>query len=565
MIPILYAANETSYNHQGLGALSDVISCVVSEERNGAYTLNMVYPIDGIHYEDIALSCVLSVIPYDGCINHQLFRIYKIKKPMNGKVTVEAEHISYQLSLIPAMPFSALTVNAALQGFASNAAESCPFSFWTDKTTEARYTQTIPASIRSRLGGVSGSILDVYGGEYEWDNYITKLHNSRGINQGVTLRYGKNITDIKQEENIQNVITGICPYYASEETVVTLPEKVIESEYASNYPFNRTVALDMTNYFDEVPTQAQLRQKAQSYIENNSIGIPKVSIDVSFLALWQTEEYKDIAPLERVKLCDTVNIYFEKLGIEATAKVIKYEYDVIAERYKKITLGDAKSSLSTKIAEQSAKIKESATVTELENAVNNATSLITGQKGGYIVINRNANGNPYEICIMNTDDIDTATEVWRWNSSGLGYSSTGYAGPYTTAITQDGSIVADFITTGSLNASLITAGLLQDAAFKNFWNMTTGELQLEFVHFDDGIVTIGKNIPDEDMPYSIQINNERMSFLRYGAEVAYLQYNKLHVGTVEVDNKISIGSEQNGGFFDFINSSDNLSVKWRDA
>ncbi len=466
MIPILFSADATSFNNNGLGALADCTSCKVTEKRNGEYILTMQYPLNGIHFKDIQKSCIIWVKPSDGA-NNQAFRIYKTKKPINGIVTIEAEHISYQLSMIPTMPFTAESASAALQGLKTNAAEPCPFFFYTDKQTIATYTQEQPASIRSRLGGVSGSILDVYGGEYEFDNYDVHLWANRGSDKGVTIRYGKNLIDLKQEENIQNVVTGVVPFFANEETLVTLPEKVVESEYVDLYPYPRTVILDLSSeWTDEVPTVEQLRQRAQKYIEDNDIGIPKVSIDVSFIALWQTEEYKDIAPLERVNLCDTVTIIFEKLGIEAKAKVISIEYDVLRERYTKIEVGDAKSTLATTIVniDSTTNTKIQTATSFLQKAIVHATDMITGGLGGYVYLKPNADGYPEEILIMDSPNIETAVNIWRWNKNGLGFSSNGYAGPYGTAITSDGQIVADYITAGTLNGDLIQAGTVNTSA-----------------------------------------------------------------------------------------------------
>lgn len=450
MIPILYSADEINFTSNGLGRLSDCISCEVTEERNGAYTMQIVYPIDGLHFSDIAHSSIIKVIPSDGA-TEQLFRVYKISKPLNGKVTIEAEHISYQLSFIPVSPFTASNCAGALSGLVSHSMETNPFTVWTDKETTATYTQTLPASFRSRLGGVQGSILDVYGGEYEFDNYTVKLHASRGADNGVMLRYGKNITDIKQEENISNTITGIVPYWTdSEGNTVTGDAQY--SENADNFPFMRTVIKDFSQEFEDAPTKAALEQYTRNYIECNDIGIPSVSIDVSFVALWQTEEYKDIANLERVKLCDTVTVEFEKLGISAKAKVIRTEFDVLKEKYNKIEIGEVKTNLVNTLSDIQQTAKESASTSFMQQAIAHASSLISGGLGGHVVINRNANGEPNEILIMDTDDKDTAVNVIRMNVNGIGFSTTGYDGDYTTAWTIDGHFNADFIKAGTINA-----------------------------------------------------------------------------------------------------------------
>ena len=451
MIPILYSADEINFISNGLGRLSDCISCIVTEERNGQYVMEMVYPIDGAHFDDLTYSSIIKVLPSDGA-NEQLFRVYKISRPLNGKVAISAEHISYQLSFIPVKPFTAGTCAGALEGLINNSLESNPFAVWTDKATQATYKQTLPESFRSRLGGVNGSILDVYGGEYEFDNYLVKLYASRGADNGVTLRYGKNITDIKQEENISNTITGIVPYWTdSEGNTVTGDAQY--SENADNFPFMRTVIKDFSQEFEDAPTKTELEQYTRNYIERNDIGIPSVSIDVSFVALWQTEEYKDIANLERVKLCDTVTVEFEKLGISAKAKVIRTEFDVLKEKYNKIEIGEVKTNLVNTLSDIQQAAKESASTSFMQQAIAHASSLISGGLGGHVVINRNANGEPNEILIMDTDDKDTAVNVWRFNLNGLGHSHTGYDGPFDDiALTADGQINANMITAGTINA-----------------------------------------------------------------------------------------------------------------
>lgn len=460
MNPILFEKNTRDFGTNGIGRLSDAISCIVTEERNGIYELEMKYPVSGEFYDSLRHSNIIYAIPSDGEIE-QPFRIYKISKPINGVITVNAEHISYQLSYIPIMPFKAQNVAEALEGLKSNAAEECPFEFWTDKTTEAGFEVVEPASIRSRLGGVQGSILDVYGGEYKWDMYTVRLYNQRGNDNGVTISYGKNLVDLKQEETIENTITGICPYWKDSENLVTLPEKTVSAENAENYPYKRTVPVDFSSEFEDKPTVEQLRNAAKAYMKNNNIGVPSVSLSVKFQPLWKTEEYKDIAPLERVKLCDTVTIIYEELGVNAKAKVNKTEYDVLLERYKTIDLGDARSNLATTIISQAKSIEERPSVSFLMQAVASATAQITGNKGGYVIFRYDGDGNPYELLIMDKPQIEEAQNVWRFNQAGFGHSSKGYNGPYTTAITQDGHIVADFITTGTMLANIIKGGTLR--------------------------------------------------------------------------------------------------------
>ena len=469
MKPILFAPTATEFDNNGLGALVDAPRCIVREERNGPYELEMDYPVDGQHFSEIEHSAIIYAIPADGK-GAQPFRIYEISKPFDGLCTIYAEHISYQLAHIPVTPFGKVTsVAAALQGLKNNAAESCPYTFWTDKTSAGSFEVTEPKSIRELLGGTQGSILDAFGGgEYEWDKYTVKLHQHRGQDKGVVIKYGRNLTDLKQEEAIDTTITGIYPFWADSEsgTLVTLPEKVIHSTNAGNFPYNRTVVVDASSEFQDEPTVAQLRSFANNYITQTGVGVPKVSIDISFAPLWQTEEYRDIANLERVNLCDTVTVVFEKLGVTASAKVVKTEYDVLNERYEKIELGDARTNLAREVSSDISNSVNSLaaripTKNAIESIVDAQTALITGAMGGYIKIVYNAAGQPQELLFMDTDDIQTAVNVIRINKNGIGFSNDGYdPTKFVSAWTIDGKFSADFIATGHLLANYIQGGTL---------------------------------------------------------------------------------------------------------
>lgn len=474
MNPVLYESTESTFETNGLGVLSDTISCQVIEERNGIFEITLEYPLTGIHYQEIKQRRIIFVKPnpYE---DPQPFRIYRITKPLSGKITVYAQHISYDLSGVPVSPFSSGSVTGALSGLKTNAAVTNPFSFWTDKTSTGDFAVTAPTSTRTLLGGSDGSILDVFGGEYKFDRWTVRLYNNRGKNSGVSIRYGKNLMDLQQDENISNVVTGIYPYWLSSEGELTeLPEKIVNAP--GTYDFTRISAIDFSGDFEEAPTEEQLRDRANDYISSNNVGVPTVSITVEFQPLEQTEEYKDIALLERVNLCDTVNVEYSELGVSATAKCVKTTYDALKDKYISIELGDAKTNIADTIIQQQQEINEKPSVSFLEQAVINATNWITGNKGGYVIFQRNADGQPYEILIMDTPDINTATKVWRWNNGGLGYSSNGYEGPFATAITQDGAIVANFITTGTLQANLIKSGIIQSRDGRAYFNLDTGQI-----------------------------------------------------------------------------------------
>ena len=515
MIPILFSATESSFTTNGIGRMADAISCIITEARNGIFELSMQYPVSGIHYSDLEEDRILFAQPRPGA-NNQAFTIYKISRPLNGIVTVSARHISYQLNKVTVMPFTAGSCSAALTGLKTNSIGTNPFTFTTDKSVTATFSVTVPSSLRSLLGGTSGSILETYGtGEFEWDMYTVKLWLHRGSNNGVTIRYGKNLTGLTNETNVENVYTGIVPYYASMDTVVVLPEGVIWGEHTTDYPNLMAVPVDLTSKFDAdtVPTVEQLRSAAQSYLASNDSWQISQSIKVNFVNLADTEEYKNVAVLQRVNLCDTVTVVHPELGVSATAKVIQVKYDVLNERYTEIELGDARTDLTQAIM-QAAGISEGQipNKSEMQAAIDHATSLITGGLGGHIVINRNANGEPEELLIMDTGDTSTAVNVWRWNLGGLGHSSTGYNGPFSdVAITQDGQIVADYITAGTLSANRVRAGLLTSTLNPDtYWDLDTGTFHMSSADAQQVAQYVDASGLILSMPYTI--NGFNVSF-----------------------------------------------------
>ncbi len=456
----LFDSAETEFTSNGIGVLSDAESCVITEERNGAFELSMVYPITGKRFSEIVMRRII-VAKSNPYSTPQPFRIYSITKPFNGRVTVNAEHISYDMSGYPVSPFEAKSCIDAFDQMKANSAAPCPFTFWTDKDVTKDFATTKPMSMRSLLGGTDGSILSVFGkGDYEFDLYTVRLYVNRGADRGVFIRYGKNLTDIKQEENCTSVYTGVYPYWYSENNgkpvIVTLPEKVVNGQGTYNY--NKILTLDMSDKFTDKPKVEDLRSAAEDYIKNNNIGVPSVSLDISFEQLAQTKEYEQYAMLEEVRLCDTVHVEFPALCVSAEAQCIKTEYDVLTDKYKKLELGSSKTNLASTIANQEKALFAPLAQSYLGQVVERATQLISGNAGGYVIM-RNSDGGkqPNEILIMDTPDVNTAKKVWRWNQSGLGYSKNGINGPYGLAMTIDGEISADFITTGVLNAISIRA------------------------------------------------------------------------------------------------------------
>ena len=556
---ILFDQNEEAFTSNGLGALPDATSCIVTEERNGEYEVEMEYPLTGRHFHDIQKRRILCVKPnpYDDL---QPFRIYSITKPINGIVTVHAAHLSYDTSgsIVKLFPADAGSASAAMSYLKDFSVPSTPFTFFTNVGKTGTMSVPKPSSIRSLLGGSDGSILDTFGGEYLFDKWNISLLESRGANRGVTIRYGKNMTDLEQEENDTDFYTGVYPFWYSESEdggLVTLSANNGIVNAPGTYDFVKIMPLDLSseNFSKETtdsegytttiekPTEAELLAAAQKYIADNKIGIPKVSLDVSFVMLAQSEEYKDFARLETVKLCDTVTVEFEKLGVKTTAKCIKTVYNVLTDKYDSIELGEPKSSLAETVSNQGTLIEEASDKSYMERAIQNATDLImSGKLGGYVTVTKN------EIYIADNKDLDKAVKVWRWNSGGLGYSSSGKDGPFGTAMTSDGKIVADYISTGNLDCSVLNVSnihgdsiLVDTIGALNGINQETDSYQYIKTGLLDSYgnygIAIGQLTTNSDGTIStssseyVKITSGRISFMQNGTEVAYMSGKKLFI------------------------------------
>ena len=334
--PRLYPPTAAAWDTNGLGALSDCISCVVEETLNGPFELEMQYRLNGLHYADITLRSLILAKP-NPAARPQPFRVYKISRPINGVVTINAQHLSYDLSGIVIEPFNAPSLASALEGMKTNAVTENPFEYETDKTVISDFVVSYPSSARSLVAGQRGSLLDTYGGELEFDRYQVKLLSHRGKDNGVTIRYGKNMTDVNQEEDGSGVYTGVYPYwYSEEEGSADLGSSYVPVE--GEFDFTRILLLDLTEEFENKPTAEELTQKAQEYISNHDPGVPTISTTVSW---YQSREF-----VENVNLGDVVGVYFSRLGISAKAKIVKTRYNALQNRYESVDIGSVRSSIA---------------------------------------------------------------------------------------------------------------------------------------------------------------------------------------------------------------------------
>ena len=361
MTPRLYAANESTFLSYG-ESLLDCAVCEVTEERNGEFTLYMEYPKSGSYAEDIEIDKIILAKPYENASQAEPFRIVDISATIDGSLAINAEHISYQLNSIiigansnhstryPATMWSTLVNSYQISSVN-------PFTFDTDMTSESQtvrsYAFETPTPLRTIVGGMEGSMLDLFGGELKWERWKVSLLSARGADNGVVIAYGKNITGIDYKVDLNEYYNAVIAYYSNGNNYV---ESAVQS-VGSTLAYTRTIVVDASSEFNSTPTVAQLNTWAADYLTKN-YKAPKISVSVNFVPLWQSDEYKDYYELEHVALCDTVKVVYAPLNVSVKSKVVKTVYDVLTERYTEIVVGSAEMSLDDTIASLVKEVKK---------------------------------------------------------------------------------------------------------------------------------------------------------------------------------------------------------------
>jgi len=458
----LYDSTNLDFSHNGLVVLSDCKTAFIEEELNGKYELVLEYPIDARgKWRYIVEEKIIKVAG-------QLFRIYHKEKTIAG-IKVSARHIFYDLldNFVESCSIGNLNAAGALNSILSSTQYSHGYTSMSDIDASNTYTIDKQNPVEAIMG--DGGVISRYGGELLRDNFSVRLNQARGMDRGVLISYGKNVIGIDETLDIGSVVTRILPIGKNG---LLLPEKYLDSPFIGNFPHPIVKFIE----FKDIETEDALRSSGQTYLSQNDK--PLVNYKVDFIELTKTIEYKNYSILETVYMGDTVTVRHSKLGIDIECKVIRIKNNELTNRIEEVELGSFKPNLATSINTAITTINNQLAQdkSDLQIAIDNATTQINSALGGYVV---KRNG---ELLIMDTEDIFTATKVWRWNEGGLGYSGTGYNGPFETAITADGHIVADFIDTGTLTASLIKTGTLTSK---------TGKLS---IGIDDEVLNIGGKI-----------------------------------------------------------------------
>ena len=343
MIPILYEKTETAFDSNGLGRLRDAIECKVTEERNGIYECDFQYPVDGAHFNDIRIGRIIGVT-HDDSDDVQPFDIVSYEKPINGVVSFHCVHISYRQSYLTVTGSSIQSLADAFDLLADAEPEN-PFSYQTDKTTVAYMSAADgkPHTVRSLLGGTEGSILDAYGGEYEWNKWAVILHNQRGVQRDFKIRYGVNMTEYNEDTDSEGTYQSVIPYWTDGTTTIIGDKQTGSQSTVTGR--GETVPLDVTDKFEEQPTKAQVEAMGLSVLNSKNTALPTQNIHVEFVRL-QDLGYEGLGSLLQCKLCDTVGVIFPDYGQEGEFKIVKTTWNVLKDRYDSMELGDLSISLS---------------------------------------------------------------------------------------------------------------------------------------------------------------------------------------------------------------------------
>lgn len=468
------SASPSLPTNNGVGFLGDTLSCRVHYELNGQDELTMTYPVSGELFDQIELRAVL--MAEVGRRGVQPYRIYRITKPINGIVTIYARHLAYDLAGIVVEPFTAPDIVSALRGLKTHAMTANPFTFTTSRSTSVEWKVKTPDNIWGLMAGQEGSLLDTYGGEYSFDGYTVRLENEVGADNGVSVVYGVNMTDLEQDANCADCFTGVVAYWQDEESGDLLYTPVISA--SGNYGYVKILSVDMSDRWESKPTMTQLTAAASTYITRNKIGIPRVSWKVNYIPLDITEEYKDIAALERVSMGDTVTVQFPKLGVDASARVRAIDWNVLLDRYDSVELGDVKSNIADTIAKQTEELSKVPTTKQIQDLATKISTTLTntilGADGGSVrLLDTNDDGEPDTLYIADNPDPTQAVKVWRFNYEGWAASQNGYNGPFTLGATLNDGLLATFVTAANL-----TAGIIRSHGNTFYLNLDTGVLAI---------------------------------------------------------------------------------------
>ena len=577
---ILYEKGTTDFSKNGLGYLTNVLNASVVDALNGEYSLTFEYPINDAMASELVEDRIVKCQVSDG--TQQCFVIKTITKNFS-KMTINCSHLFYLLldDFVDDTYPQNLSPKPFLEWVLTRANYSLPFTATSDitSTKSARYVRKNIVEVI--LGNIDNSMANIFGVELKRNNWNIGLQSRVGSDKGEKLLFGKNITGININTDSTGVYTRIMPVGFNG---LLIPELYVDASNISDYPYPRICKYDFPDikydpndasaYQTEADAQQALRD-AVADLYDKGINKPQINIKIDWLELSKTEEYKNYSALERVNLGDTITC--ELFGMDYETRVIKTTYNPLTDRVEQFEIGTFQPTITTSMNTFESEIQDIDTSSILEQATENATELITQAMGGYVYKTND------ELYIMDNEDPNQAVHVWRWNINGLGYSSTGINGDYGLAMTMDGQIVANFITTGQIDTSVISGyGSIVQQVYDNTNNLINVDEDLQdyknqvsttftqtnenfefqfngltdlidavsnteeghyaelhqYIRFVNGVIILG----EEGNPFSVELSNTRLSFKQDGTEIAYVSNNQLYITNAEVLTNIKIGN-----------------------
>lgn len=495
---ILYDTKELEFKTLGIGVLRDAIKVSVTEELNGLFELTMEYPIDGYLFNELKFTRIICCKsnPYS---KPQPFRIYSISTPINRTVTINAAHISYDLSGFIVDPFSATNLDETIAGLKNKVYGDCPFEYVHTVNESGNVNVSEPKSVRSVLGE---HVSKAYQPDFTFDGLTIIMEDKRGSETGVNVVYGKNLIDINQEENNTNVYTGVYPFWRDEEdNVAVLTERVIKTPGEWNY--TKIYPLDLSDEFKTIPTQDEMRAFASAYIEVYSLGVPEISLSISVLQLNSTDYEREMLS-GKINLGDTITVQFPDAKVNAKARCIKTIYDPLQNRYETLELGDAARTLADSIISSSQDIddkinsaKES-TKEYVDDAILNATK----PKEGSVLLY--PNDKPEALLVMDSTNISAAQTIWKFDKDGLSRSSDGYNGTYV-KFYQNGKSSLNDDTVDSLD---VTSGAIESLDVTTITKKVGTVTMNGTYNLEQVVEVMGEDITDADGKCSIVLPND---------------------------------------------------------
>lgn len=411
MIPILYDTNETAFTSNGLGRLRDAISVIVTEERNGIYECDFEYPVNGAHYDEIQVGRIIGVT-HEESEDIQPFDIVSFTRPIDGIVTFHCVHISYRQSY---MTVTGSNINSLADAFTAlgNAQPSNPFSYTTDKTSVGYVAafDGVPKSVRSVLGGVEGSILDAYGGEYEWDKFNVILHSARGTLRNFSIRYGVNMLDYEEEYDSSGTYSSCIPYWTDGTTTIVGDRQ--DSSGSTVTGRGECVPLDVSEKFETQPTKAQVEARGLSVMNANNPMIPKQNIRVEFVRL-QDMGYEWLDSLYECKLCDSITVVFPDYNATGQFKIVKTVWNVLEDRFDSMELGDLSVTLAEALGISSgSSASGSETNWKVAGSVTGGSGSVTIQEqASEVMAVVSLTSGSTSVCYTNSAVISALQSVW---------------------------------------------------------------------------------------------------------------------------------------------------------